>query len=186
MLNLIRRKEDPWPEHWKPVGEGEREEESFENWWRKHESELSNLPPEIASQWIYRHWKGSPLSFLDPRKMHWIQETLDTKTILRDVHLEWGQDAADTPERDYEIFRPDKPFPLPTGQRWENGSWLHPLPILRTLNGIIGHDGEFPKKRFLVIDGSKRYRWLRALKHHGTKTGPHQVYILTIDPDNSA
>ena len=178
MFNLVGRREDPWPERWKPVGEGSHNKESFDAWWVKHKHDFEHLHSDIVSQWIYRHWKGSPTSFVDVTKLTWVEASFSTEQVLTLVHLEWGADPNDTPERDYKVFRPDKTFPLPTGKRWANGTWLHPLPILSTPNGIVGYDGELLDKRYLVLDGSKRYRWLKALHHRSEETGPHKVFVL--------
>jgi hypothetical protein len=51
--------------------------------------------------------------------------------------------------------------------------------ILETPSGIDTYDGLLPDVRFIVIEGSKRYRYLWAANYHGDPTGPHQLYILT-------
>jgi hypothetical protein len=49
-----------WDETLEPVGEGTPVKETFSSWWDRYKSRLGNLHPEIAEQWIYRHWTKSP------------------------------------------------------------------------------------------------------------------------------
>jgi hypothetical protein len=61
-----------------------------------------------------------------------------------------------------------------------------PIIILETPEGIRSYDGDMPDVRFVVIEGSKRMRYLNALYHRGDKTGPHLLYILTTAPKSVA
>lgn len=177
MLELKNRLEDPWPETWRPVGEGDHIKESFGDWWARNKGELGHIHPEIASQWIYRHWKGSRLTFLDVRNLTWRIGSFSTESFLNEVKLEWGGPAE--PEHDYDIFRPDRPTgALSTAENWADGSWTIAPVLLATPDGIASYDGDMPEIRYLIVEGSKRYRWLNALHHRAEKTGNHKAYIL--------
>ncbi|MEQ9506203.1 MAG: hypothetical protein RLO80_08010 [Hyphomonas sp.] len=171
--------EDPWPDAWRPVGEGEFEKEEFDTWWMRNSNALANLDPLVAEQWIYRHWKGSPLRFLDVPQAHCRSEIFSTERFLSEVHLEWGRPA--NPEHDAHVFSLDNPrgYHAPA-QNWLNGTWTIPTVVLSTPNGVVGYDGEDGECRFLLIEGSKRYRYLNALRWQGIDTGPHNVFVLTI------
>lgn len=57
---------DNYPEHLAP----ELDENSgcpitpFDEWWPSVKTEFSNIPDEIAKEWLYRHWGRSPYSWL--------------------------------------------------------------------------------------------------------------------------
>jgi hypothetical protein len=61
-LDLAR--EPVWPIELRPIGEETAHKEPFRDWWQRHSYRLSHLPPDLAEQWIHRHWLNSPFAFL--------------------------------------------------------------------------------------------------------------------------
>ena len=51
--------------------------------------------------------------------------------------------------------------------------------VMETVGGIDSYEGPLPHIRFILIEGSKRMRYLNALHARGEVTGPHQLYILS-------
>ena len=56
-------------------------------------------------------------------------------------------------------------------ENWANGTWVLPPVLLQTPDGVKFYTEEYPDKRYLVVEGSKRFRWLNALAHRGDETG---------------
>ncbi len=82
-------------------------------------------------------------------------------------------------EHDYRVFsQGNGAGPLATARRWRDGTWDVPIVVLSTPAGVDSYDGAMPEVRFLLIEGSKRLRFLNALAHRGEQTGPHKLYVL--------
>jgi hypothetical protein len=177
MLDLRNRNQDAWPEALRPLGDGGFETEGFEAWSDRNRALIDHLHPQIAEQWPYRHYSSTRYRFLDLREMKWREEVWTTADFMASVHLEFGGPAV--PDHDYEVFQKGGGWgPLPTARGWLNGSWDVPVVILETPYGVRSYDGDLPNARFLIIEGSKRYRYLNALIHRGEDTGPHSVFVL--------
>lgn len=79
-----------WPEHLMPVGKGSLEKETFDAWWSRNGTELRHLPPVLCEQWIHRHWKHSPFTFLPLDTLTWEERHLSGDLLLRSVHRVFG------------------------------------------------------------------------------------------------
>ncbi|RYG92489.1 MAG: hypothetical protein EON58_18585 [Alphaproteobacteria bacterium] len=161
-----------------PLGEGSLEKEAFEDWWGRWSSTLSNLHPQIAEQWLYRHWCHSYMAFLDLAPITWRVEHWLGDDILSQVWLEFGGPMV--PDHDYKAFNGPHGFGPNSTARAMNrdGTWDMPLLVLETPNGIISETGDLPNIRFVVAERSKRMRYLNALRHRGDGIGPHAMFIL--------
>lgn len=179
MLDLASLQDTRDWDQFRPIGEDTFDQETFDSWWERHQADLGDLHPQVCEQWIYRHWRGTRHRWLDPRQLTSRHEVFETDAFLAAVHLHWGGPAQ--AEFDYEVFRADKPNALPTAapQNWTGGTWTIMPVLLETPEGVKFHDAEYPDTRYLVVEGSKRYRWLNALAHRGDPTGPHLCYVLS-------
>jgi hypothetical protein len=75
-----------WPEELKPLGEGSLvDKEPFRPWWERHQGRLSHLHPQIAEQWVHRHWNHSPFCHLDLNRISWRLELWMTERLLSEV-----------------------------------------------------------------------------------------------------
>jgi hypothetical protein len=177
MLDFSERRDCVWDEALKPIGEGTFDKKPFADWWERNQKNLTNLDPLIAEQWIYRHWSLSYTSFLRLKLMTWCLAAWPSAQILRNVHLEFGTPME--PDLNYRVFNCEGAFgPLPTARALNQGTWDIPLLALETPNGIRSAHGEMPEVRFVVAEGSKRMRYLNALRHRGAAPGPHELFIL--------
>ncbi len=177
MLELRNRNELLWPERLRPRQDDQDNKEPLADWRARHEEELSHLHPFVVEQWIYRHFRETRFGFIDLAPLVWREETWSTADYLERVHLEFGGPL--DPDWDYEQFQRGGGFgPVDTARLWADGTWNIPPVALETPGGVHSHDGERPDVRFLLIEGSKRYRYLNALQHRGEATGPHSVFIV--------
>lgn len=178
MLDLKRRHEVRWDPVLKPIGHGDFGAEDFDTWWGRNGGRLPNLHPEIAEQWVFRHWRWSPFRFLPLETLSWRRDLWTSKQILEQVHLEFGGPME--PVHDYKVMHDAPLGPTSTARYWRDGTWNMPLLVLELPEGISGYDGELPEVRFVLVEGSLRLRYLNALVHRGQETGPHVLYILTM------
>lgn len=178
MLNLKHRYEMRWNPALEPVGHGDFSAEEFKPWWARNRRLLENLHPQVAEQWVFRHWRWSPYRFLSLEDLRWRKETWPTERVLSEVYLEFGKPVD---PRDYAMFRGEAGTlgSTSTFRNWTDGSWSPPVVVLSTPTGIDTYEGPLPDVRFVVLEGSLRYRYLWAAHHYGDPTGPHEVYILT-------
>lgn len=176
-LDLTRRWDCVWDRALRPVGEGEWDKEPFDAWWARCGDSLRNLDPRIAEQWIHRHWSRSYMAFLEITPITWRLESWLGDRILSDVHLEFGgpMDA----EHDYNAFNHRGLGPNATARAMNRGTWDIPLLALETPNGITSASAELSEVRYVVTEGSKRMRYLNALRHRGQGEGPHEIFILS-------
>lgn len=181
MLDLRVRREPVWDPALRPEGEGDLEKEAFAVWWERNHDRLAHLEPRIAEQWIYRHWTHSYTAFVPLADLTWRLEKWSGDQVLEHAHMVFGGpfDA----DHDYKVFNGHKGFgPNRTARAMNAGTWDMPLLLLETPTGIQSHDGEAPFARYLVAEGSKRMRYLYALRARGEGGGPHEVFILSL-PD---
>ena len=177
MLDLRRRWDCAWDPAMRPVGEGDHQKEPFEAWWDRWGERLGHLDPRVAEQWIYRHWHHSYMSFLDLEPINWRLESWPGDRILSDIHPEFGGPMA--AENDYAAFNGGAFGPIATARAMNTGTWDMPLLVLQTPKGILSERGELPHIRYVVAEGSKRMRYLNALRHRGQGEGPHELFLLS-------
>jgi hypothetical protein len=180
MLDVKRPLEVLWDKSLKPVTGGGEWPEEFTLWWKRNEDRLSNLHPQIAEQWIYRHWSTSPFRFLELRTLCWRMESWSTEAILAQIYMVHGGPLV--PEFDYQVMQQASDGPRSTANNWHNGTWNMPLLVLETPSGIDSYEGPLSEVRFILIEGSKRMRYLNALHARAEATGPHPLYILNERP----
>ena len=168
-----------WPEELMPVGEGEDEKESFDLWWTRNENQLSNLHPQVAEQWVYRHWQNSPFFGIKLEQLTCKLERWDSKRILDHVLMLSGPDQL-IPMHDYAAFNREY-YDHQTSTALDKGTWDYPIVVLSTPEGVMYEKGEFPDERCVLIEGHQRLRYFNALFHlHGDRLHQdHELFILT-------
>jgi hypothetical protein len=177
MFDVNRYQDAVWPDHLRPVNEGEWNKEAFENWWERFGGELGHIHPKICEQWIHRHWTHSPWSFLALPSLTWEVRNYSAADILGELHREFGGEL--NVEFDYKTFQRNGYDKHHTAQALDQGTWDYPIVTLSTPSGITTLDGDFPNVRLVLVEGHQRHRYLNALFHKGVATGPHEVFVLS-------
>jgi hypothetical protein len=162
-----------WPESLRPAGLDTFERESFDSWWSKHRNELANLHSLIAEQWIYRHWDESCFSFLPLNTLAWETRMASSEDFLYQVNLFFGGPV--DAEHDYKVFHDNQ---LQTAKNWANETWTIPPIVLETPRGFVFNRKTYPDTRLLLVEGSKRYRYLNALHKKYLHTGLHKFFVI--------
>lgn len=178
MLDFRRSRPSVWPEHLKPEGEGSIHKESFEPWWARHAPELAHIHPQLAEQWIHRHWGDTEFDFLPLETLAWELVTLSGEEILASVTREVARNL--DPEFDYEQFQGMQGFPkAQTAIELDEGSWRLPIVTLSTPSGWLARRGPLPGERLMLLEGHQRHRYLNALHALAMPPkGPHQMFIV--------
>ncbi|PSJ56629.1 hypothetical protein C7I85_24015 [Mesorhizobium soli] len=165
-----------WPEDLAPQGFGTCDRERFPQWWARNQTRLAHLHPQIAEQWVYRHWKHSPYAWLSLDSLSWRQERWDTNRILSQVFV---RDSHLDPHHDFKVFNKFAAKSPPVSVMNQTGTWDYPILTLETPQGIRAHRAALPEKRFLLIEGHSRYRYLNALAARGQTGASHELFIMS-------
>ncbi len=180
-FDLDRTPATSWPADLEPIGENSFYKEPFDVWWARHRERLGHLPPDLAEQWIHRHWLHSPFSFLPLDTLGWERRAWNGDMLLASIHRAWGGgNAGLNPEFDYRAFQgkggDDR---LQTARELDAGSWVMPIVLLATPSGIVSNDQLLPDVRLVLVEGHQRHRYLNALDAlRRSPAGPHETIIL--------
>lgn len=169
-----------WPNRLQPIGYGGHEVESFDDWWTRHQAELSHLPSQLCEQWIYKHWSQTSFDFLPIETLVCEEIEMTASDILRQVHRELAVEL--DPEHDLRVLGRERMGPIhPTGAAFaENNTWDYPIIVLRTPSGFRGFDVEDPSIRLVLVEGHQRHKYLNALHHFGNApVGPHKLFAVS-------
>jgi hypothetical protein len=170
-----------WPEHLKPIGEGDGgfAKQPFADWWHYHRQELGHLPADLCEQWIHRHWSHSPFTFLPLDTLRCERSSWTGEEVLRHAFRAWGGELH--PQFDYETFqRKGGADRHQTARALDAGTWDFPIVLLSTPNGVIDNGLVHSDVRYVIVEGHQRHRYLNALHHLGKPPiGPHAVLILS-------
>src|SRR6266566_4036496 len=108
--------------------------EPFEIWWGRHSDRLRSLHPQIAEQWIYRHWRHSPFCHLELDRIRWRSEKWATRRLLTEVIR---ADPSDEEAFDYDwaLYRDRDMEPARTIRTI--GTWDIPIIVIAAPNGAL-------------------------------------------------
>jgi hypothetical protein len=185
MLDLTKVGPRIWPADLQPIGDNSADKEPFSNWWNRNQPTIGHLHPQLAEQWIYRHWDYTEFAFLPLDTLSWELREMEGKEILKDVRREISKQL--DPEFDYEQFQGMHGFPkAQTARELDKGTWDYPIVALATPSGWVTrryeHPHDFvalPDERLMLLEGHQRHRYLNSLHHRGTPPkGPHRVFVV--------
>lgn len=178
MFDFRSHRPSVWPVHLRPKGEGTGHQEAFSPWWERHKEELNHLHPQLAEQWIYRHWGGTEFTFLPIESLKWELVAMAGEEILSSIRREISRCLE--PDFDYDQFQGDLGFEKsPTAVELDEGTWPFPIVALSTPSGWRARHADLPDERLMLVEGHQRHRYLNALHHKGlAPPGPHDVFII--------
>jgi hypothetical protein len=172
-----------WDETLKPIGEYPWEKESsFPDWWKRVNKQLGHLRPQIAEQWIHRHWKRTPFKHVQLENLTWRLEQWKTSDIFEKIYVRndcWrnGLDSL-TPDGDYEENKNDEDQPAKSLR--SIGTWDYPIVVISTPNGVRDYDEHLAHVRFCMIEGHWRLQLLWAWASKKLAADRHQVFVLEV------
>lgn len=174
-----------WPLHLRPIGDNTHEKEPFVRWWARNIGQIGHIHPQLAEQWIYRHWYYTNFAFLPLDTLTWELIDMDGEEILTRVRREISKRV--DPEWDYNQFQGMHGLgKSQTARDLDRGTWEYPIVALSTPTGWVTrnekHPHDFiqlPDERLMLLEGHQRHRYLNALHWRGTPPkGPHRVFIV--------
>ncbi|MBE7449200.1 MAG: hypothetical protein HS111_09970 [Kofleriaceae bacterium] len=146
-----------------------RYSESFKPWWERVGSRLANVPPDVAEQWIHRHWGHSSFEWLPIMDMAFTRETW---LLARVLDVRAGDRAYPRPDHRGAV-------PLELHDNWlgrrvrADGTW--PTPII-VLDNAAEH---YPMLHAVqLLEGHTRLGYLRTLAAAATAQPHHDVWVV--------
>jgi len=185
MLDLRKAGPNVWPSRLKPRSDVGGEKETFATWWARNQADISHLHPQLAEQWVYRHWGFTEFSFLPLDSLAWELREISGAEILSSIRREISKRL--DPDFDYEQFQGMSGFARSqTAEELDQGTWVYPIVALSTPSGWVTRDLkhphdfiDLPNERLMLLEGHQRHRYLNALHHRGLPpNGPHRVFIV--------
>lgn len=180
---MLRLGDGSWPDAWMPHGVGTLEREPFTAWWLRVGHEFSHLDPRILEQWVFKYWRGSP--YFGFPLAHAVYETrrVQTRTIVqrfRPAPRFLGA-GPDDPGDVYDMFNLSLYEPYePAKTMNATGTWNIPIIVAESDQGFRYEDRRYPRRRFWLLEGHQRRRYLRAIDQRGAAADEHEVFVLTV------
>jgi hypothetical protein len=145
------------------------DKEPFTTWWARNEDQVGHLHPQLAEQWVYRHWADTEFSFLPLDSLTWELHEMAGAEILLRIRREIAKRL--DPEFDYEQLQGLGGFgKAQTAEELDEGTWAYPIVALSTPTGWVTRDLmhphgliELPNERLMLLEGHQRHRYLNAL-----------------------
>ena len=180
-IDSDREYECAWSPQLRPSGEGTFDKETFDQWWRKAKPFIPHLHPQIAEQWIYKHWTNSPYCYLPLQNLDWRCEEWKTDAIFRDIFVR-PSFGPNQPESDFKFFTDGN---YSGREPWKTirstGSWNYPIVVILTPDGLRS-EGVHHSVPYCLIEGHQRQRFLQAWHQHGSSPAAerHLVFVLSV------
>jgi len=146
----------------------------FVEWWARVCRHYSNVPEDVAQQWIHRHWSRSSFSFLTSSRYSFSKERWPSIKLddVRSRANDW--DFVKTLARGEYLYSLDTWLVrfMRTHKRFPE-----PIIILDNRAGEIEGDPNFPvhgtfPRSYIVVEGHTRFElatWLRRLDELGSE-----------------
>ena len=165
---------DNYPEHLAPeLDKNSRNPITpFDDWWPEVRTEFSNIPEEIAREWLYRHWGMSPYSWISSSSYEFDIEKYPSSQLSlllnrcynfeagNDKIKEKGQYLCD--ENPNWKWRPIEPIWLVKFMN-ENGAFPSPIVVLDNKDNHLAVDSEITPEAYgipkglVLIEGHTRH-----------------------------
>ncbi|WP_161855855.1 hypothetical protein [Bradyrhizobium sp. CCBAU 051011] len=174
---------DDYPANLAPeFEEGGAVKTPFDEWWAQAQPSFPNVPVDVARQWLHRHWKHSPYSYLISKNYRFDQrQWADLKTIL----TRWSDFKAENAgalEKGEELVNL-KPDWMPYVPKYMLEHSKFPAPIIVLDNQDGHHDKEYPKQHdlpsaYVLVEGHTRFNVGIYLQSAG-KLNQADVWLMT-------
>jgi hypothetical protein len=177
---------DDYPDHLSPAfDEGGGVATPFEEWWPRVRASFPNVPEEVARQWLHRHWRHSPFSWLKSadynfEKVTWpsgelssIRYRINEFADSTDLQMQFGKQLLAAHER-HGIWLAE--YMLDTG--------LFPVPIIVADNRdghLVDHaykDSNYFPKTYVLIEGHRRLEFGTFLASRGQLAPTQEIWIM--------
>lgn len=176
---------DDYPAELAPYEPAPFEKEAFSHWWSRVGNSFPSVPPNVARQWIWRHWGQSTFGWLPSAGaefslVSWSPADIAALCVgTRDDYVAWGE----------KLLREHASGPL---RYWvaavmaRRRMWPVP-PIVLNYNGVMPLGGmtDCPLSTYVLLEGNRRTAIAKALAARGTLHSGLPVWVLTYRGMNS-
>lgn len=161
-----------YPEHLSPeFNEDGSINTPFEVWWPRVKSFFFNVPEEIAKEWLYRHWRYSPFSWIPSQLYNFSIEAYPTSSLvkIRNRVYDFDENNVETTEHGKYLCgdHPDRKWRIEP--LWlvdyikENGIFPSPIVILDNRDNHLSSIADLPNfvedhpQALILAEGHKRH-----------------------------
>lgn len=153
-----------------------KENENFENYFKRINGILPNWPEEVVKEWLHRHNNQiDDYIFLGFDKFKFYLEKWSTKEIVEKIDSYKMTNLIDP--LGTQIL--DIPYSFLQKYIHKNGTWPSPIIILKTETNMIIKDGYILGNPYHLLEGHLRLGYIRTLFKNNCKVNNnHLVYIV--------
>ncbi len=171
----IQGRPSVWDAFLAPQG-GEDNKEPFKDWWGRNSRNLDYLHPQIAEQWIYRHWGMTHYAFLSLDNLQWRKESWPTGRILQELIKKNEALLPNEFEAESFQFQPWEP----QLSIYSKGTWDYPILVLESETGFAFGQQLIPDVYYWLIEGHRRFRCLNLVVQQGIACADeHEVFVIS-------
>jgi hypothetical protein len=174
---------DNYPAHLAPeFEESGAVKTPFDEWWGRAQSSFANVPEDVAREWLYRHWKHSPYSYLTSKNYVFNRKRWPRLKTIRTLWSDFKADNAGALRKGEELVNL-KPDWMPYVPKYMLKYKTFPAPII-VLDNRDGHQNrEYPQEdklpcAYVLIEGHTRFNTGIYLQSVGKLDGA-DVWLMT-------
>lgn len=191
---------DNYPKKFAPkLDEGGGVVTPFDQWWPQTQNHFSNVPEEVAKEWLHRHWGHSPYGWLPSDLCSFSLEDLPSAelgNVLNRIHrfevggakaLDHGRFlCGEHPKRPWHF----EPIWLSVYMK-EHGKFPSPIIVLDNRDGILSKTKSIPEREqnlphgLILIEGHQRHQIGMYLQSVDRLKDSVQMYRITLKPPES-
>lgn len=182
----LRSSERVWPNKLAPRGSGFHRE-PFDAWWQRVSRLIPNIHPQVAEQWVHRHWQESPYGGIPLDDLATTLQRWTTIQILNAVHIHgWELNAV----HDMGLFSEAHQLSSdghPTVRPFQcHGTWDYPIIVFEPSPRLFVDGIRVPSAKCLLIEGHSRLRYLSAIAllgappDHISLRDEHEVFVASV------
>jgi len=165
----------------------------FEDWWGVNKNHFSNVPDEVAREWLHRHWGQSPFGWLPSKKYAFSLQKLDA-TKFTAIRTSWSRFKSDNTVALMQgmfICGDDPKRQWRTEKIWleefmrENMSFPTPLILLDNRDGHLEMSETAPPNHqnlpneLILIEGHTRLNIALYLQSIDAFENKSKIYLMT-------
>jgi hypothetical protein len=153
---------DNYPKHLAPeFEESGAVKTPFDEWWGRVKQSFPNVPENVAREWLHRHWKHSPYSYLVSKNYTF---ALQMWPKLQNIRTLWSDFKAKNDgalRKGKELVKLD-PGWMPYVSRYMLEHFRFPAPIIVIDNRDGHHNADYPNENklpssYILVEGHTRF-----------------------------
>jgi hypothetical protein len=154
----------------------------FDVWWARVEPSFPNIPVDVAREWLHRHWKHSPYSYLISRNYRFDPKQCPDLKAIRTLWSDFEAENIGALEKGKELVNLKSDWmPYVPKYMLEHGKFPAPIIVLDNRDGH--HNTEYPDKdklpsAYVLVEGHTRFNTGIYLQSVG-KLSEADMWLMT-------